>query len=118
MMNRFVVRSLMRDLIGGCEHSRRGISTMREHQSVGALGGFYWTRTMSSVGPGPTTANVAEKKEKGGESKKSDETAVVSSYWGVLRPKIKRDDGTDWPWNCFMVTDSIIYLSLLHFWLS
>jgi hypothetical protein len=42
MMNRFVVRSLMRDLIGGCEHSRRGISTMREHQSVGALGGFYW----------------------------------------------------------------------------
>ncbi|CAM8920573.1 unnamed protein product [Rhodiola kirilowii] len=31
-----------------------------------------------------------------------DGKAVVSSYWGVSRPKLKREDGTDWPWNCFM----------------
>ncbi|XP_059447569.1 ubiquinol oxidase, mitochondrial-like [Corylus avellana] len=105
-MNRFVARSLMRGLIDGCEHSRRGISTVREHQSVGALGGFYWTRAMSSVAPGPTTTTVSEKKEKGAEAKKSDETAVVSSYWGVSRPRIKREDGTEWPWNCFMPWES------------
>jgi hypothetical protein len=106
----------MRGLIDGCDHSRRGISTMREHQSVGAVGGFYWTRMMSSVAPGPTTTTAAEKKDKGVEARKNEETAAaVSSYWGVSRPKIKREDGTDWPWNCFMVSDSIIYLSLFHF---
>ena len=28
---------------------------------------------------------------------------MVNSYWGLSRPSIKRPDGTDWPWNCFMV---------------
>lgn len=30
------------------------------------------------------------------------ETAAVASYWGVRSPKVTREDGTVWPWNCFM----------------
>ncbi|KAK1347900.1 hypothetical protein POM88_055013 [Heracleum sosnowskyi] len=38
-----------------------------------------------------------EKKEvRGGE-------VAASSYWGVARPRVTKDDGTEWPWNCFMV---------------
>ncbi|KAG6711098.1 hypothetical protein I3842_05G036400 [Carya illinoinensis] len=121
-MNRFVARSLMRGLIDGCNHSRRGLSMAlrvnpletvglaRNHQSASALGGLYRTRMMSSVTPGPTTTTLAEKKEidreEGVESEKIDKAAVVSSYWGMSRQKIKREDGTDWPWNCFMPWDS------------
>ncbi|KAI3899726.1 hypothetical protein MKW92_041742 [Papaver armeniacum] len=36
----------------------------------------------------------------GGEKKETG--VVVSSYWGVSRPKVTRDDGSVWPWNCFM----------------
>ena len=50
---------------------------------------------------------VAEKDWKGSgvaEMKKEDGgKMVVSSYWGVSRPKITKEDGTEWPWNCFMV---------------
>lgn len=28
---------------------------------------------------------------------------VVSSYWGVKAPKVKKEDGTEWSWNCFRV---------------
>ncbi|XP_042492554.1 ubiquinol oxidase, mitochondrial-like [Macadamia integrifolia] len=27
---------------------------------------------------------------------------VISTYWGISRPDITREDGTAWPWNCFM----------------
>ncbi|KAL5547430.1 hypothetical protein UlMin_002661 [Ulmus minor] len=27
---------------------------------------------------------------------------TVSSYWGISRSKVTREDETDWPWNCFM----------------
>lgn len=37
------------------------------------------------------------------EEKKEKENALVSSYWGIYRPKITREDGSEWPWNCFMV---------------
>ncbi|KAK1355875.1 hypothetical protein POM88_049131 [Heracleum sosnowskyi] len=41
---------------------------------------------------------VPEKKKevRGGE-------VAASSYWGVARPRVTKDDGTEWPWNCFMV---------------
>ncbi|KAK1366200.1 hypothetical protein POM88_041761 [Heracleum sosnowskyi] len=41
---------------------------------------------------------VPEKKKevRGGE-------VAASSYWGVPRPRVTKDDGTEWPWNCFMV---------------
>ncbi|KAG8382054.1 hypothetical protein BUALT_Bualt05G0036600 [Buddleja alternifolia] len=28
-------------------------------------------------------------------------TAIVSSYWGVAPPKISKEDGSPWRWNCF-----------------
>eukprot|EP00268_Persea_americana_P034786 TRINITY_DN343_c0_g1_i5.p1 TRINITY_DN343_c0_g1~~TRINITY_DN343_c0_g1_i5.p1 ORF type:complete len:355 (-),score=57.75 TRINITY_DN343_c0_g1_i5:461-1525(-) len=30
------------------------------------------------------------------------ETASVASYWGVPSTKVTREDGSAWPWNCFM----------------
>jgi ubiquinol oxidase len=73
----------MRGVVNGCNRSG---------------GGICGSRMMSSV---------AEKKEIGNgvEAKKEEkEKAVVSSYWGISRTNIKRQDGTEWPWNCFMVT--------------
>lgn len=53
-------------------------------------------------------AGVAEKEREEGaadEKKKMGEGSgtVVSSYWGISRPKITKEDGTVWPWNCFLV---------------
>ncbi|KAL5562889.1 hypothetical protein UlMin_032636 [Ulmus minor] len=36
------------------------------------------------------------------EAKKGESYVMVSSYWGISRSKVTREDGTDWPWNCFM----------------
>ncbi|GMN49448.1 hypothetical protein TIFTF001_018621 [Ficus carica] len=47
--------------------------------------------------PTPTPAPAPASEVKKGESH-----VMASSYWGISRPKIKREDGTDWPWNCFM----------------
>ncbi|KAH7518587.1 ubiquinol oxidase, mitochondrial [Ziziphus jujuba] len=44
-----------------------------------------------------SSATEAKKKKDDDEDK-----ALVSSYWGIARPKITREDGTEWPWNCFM----------------
>lgn len=80
-------------------------------------GGFQWRRLLSS-----STAVAEEqgkvKLEQGikdieNQEKKEKETenALVSSYWGIYRPKITREDGSEWPWNCFMVCIwSLLYL--------
>ncbi|KAJ8572523.1 hypothetical protein K7X08_009034 [Anisodus acutangulus] len=31
-----------------------------------------------------------------------EDEVAISSYWGVSRPKITKEDGSVWPWNCFM----------------
>lgn len=66
-----------------------------------------WRRMMSSAAE-PTSSRPpsVEKKAKDGEiptEKVEKGEMVVSSYWGISRPKITREDGTEWPWNCFMV---------------
>ncbi|GFP99832.1 ubiquinol oxidase mitochondrial [Phtheirospermum japonicum] len=43
---------------------------------------------------GKSSSMAAKKVEKG--------DVVVSSYWGISKPKIIREDGTEWPWNYFM----------------
>jgi len=50
-------------------------------------------------------ASQAEAKlpEKDKEKAEAEKSVVESSYWGISRPKIMREDGTEWPWNCFMV---------------
>ncbi|XP_004504797.1 ubiquinol oxidase 2, mitochondrial-like isoform X1 [Cicer arietinum] len=73
----------------------------------GGNGGFfYWKRMMASQA-GPSMPE-AEKKEESPRTKsgKSEKNVVVSSYWGISKPKIKREDGTEWPWNCFMPRDT------------
>ncbi|QCD84101.1 ubiquinol oxidase 2, mitochondrial [Vigna unguiculata] len=64
---------------------------------AGAANGglFYWRRSMASQ----AEAKLPEKDKEKAEAEKS---VVESSYWGISRPKIMREDGTEWPWNCFM----------------
>ncbi|CAN1252621.1 hypothetical protein LINPERPRIM_LOCUS8095 [Linum perenne] len=125
-MNQFVVRSsALRGLLAnGAASSRRNYispaaTTMRrlvEEKQVksqdaeASVGASYMRRRMSSTSS--SAAAVAEK-EKGEEKRvevesksggKISETNVpaVASYWGISRPKVTREDGTEWPWNCFM----------------
>ncbi|KAK1372381.1 hypothetical protein POM88_028574 [Heracleum sosnowskyi] len=44
---------------------------------------------------------VPEKKEDVTEKKKEVRggEVVASSYWGVARPRVTKEDGTEWPWN-------------------
>ncbi|KAK3034826.1 hypothetical protein RJ639_033731 [Escallonia herrerae] len=86
-------------------------------------GGARWGRMMSTAveaaaeTPGQKASGaVDEKKEK---EKKEGGELMVSSYWGISRPKITREDGTAWPWNCFMPwqtyrADLLIDLSKHH----
>lgn len=74
------------------------------YQSV-ANEGFHWRRMMSSstaVAEEQGMKNV-ENQGKEKEKEKEKENALVSSYWGIYRPRITREDGSEWPWNCFMV---------------
>ena len=78
------------------------------HQSL-SDGGFQWRRFLTS------SKAVAEEQgkvkleqgvkdiENNQEKEKEKDNALVSSYWGIYRPKITREDGSEWPWNCFMV---------------
>ncbi|XVF44764.1 hypothetical protein PTKIN_Ptkin02bG0150000 [Pterospermum kingtungense] len=109
-MNRFVVRSVMQGLINGrsycgssiCNgHLYRSAIVGRNTQLIGqqiggvtSAGGFEWRRMMSSA-PAPASMDKEEKKG-------TSEVSPVTSYWGISRPKIIREDGTEWPWNCFM----------------
>jgi len=67
----------------------------RHQNGDGARGSFYWQKM----------STLPEKKDQQSEENKNsnDSNTVVSSYWGITRPKVKREDGTEWPWNCFMV---------------
>jgi ubiquinol oxidase len=38
-------------------------------------------------------------KPEGGQSKK-----VIVSYWGIDPPKLVKEDGTEWRWTCFRVS--------------
>ncbi|XP_052484598.1 ubiquinol oxidase, mitochondrial isoform X2 [Gossypium raimondii] len=118
-MNRFVVRSVMRGLINGrsyCSCSSIGNGQVYRSAIVGrslelsgqrngvAFGGFEWRRMMSSS-PASVEKATSEKEDKT-ENSVMEETkgkeVMAASYWGISRPKITREDGTDWPWNCFM----------------
>ncbi|KAK4271258.1 hypothetical protein QN277_019975 [Acacia crassicarpa] len=67
----------------------------------------YLPRMSSTLAPSPAEKDQQQKQEKtASEEKRENENGVVSSYWGISRPKIKREDGTEWPWNCFMPWDT------------
>lgn len=76
-----------------------------------------WWRMMSSTSEQPTknsTKSTAVRKEDekltgdSVEKMEGEDDVAVSSYWGVSRPKITKEDGSVWPWNCFMVCE-ILY---------
>ncbi|GJY69033.1 ubiquinol oxidase, mitochondrial-like protein [Tanacetum coccineum] len=60
-------------------------------------------RMMSSSAAEPTSKAPSVK---GQEEKKEEKKKEVMSYWGISRSKITREDGTEWPWNCFMPWDT------------
>ncbi|XVE93130.1 hypothetical protein REPUB_Repub01dG0163700 [Reevesia pubescens] len=117
-MNRFVVRSVMQGLINGRSYCGSSISSGHVYRSaiVGRsvelsrqqngvnFEGFEWRRMMSSAPASMEKAPLEkeEKKENSTAEEKKGKEVAMSSYWGISRPRITREDGTDWPWNCFM----------------
>ncbi|KAM5553504.1 ubiquinol oxidase, mitochondrial-like [Rosa sericea] len=113
-MNRIAARSVA----GALRHGRnfnRHISTAPvatrtfdtadylNRQNATAFGSFYSSRMMSSVTPSvQTPPPPAEKDQKESSASDAKKDAVVSHYWGIKRPEIRREDGSEWPWNCFM----------------
>ncbi|KAF3435021.1 hypothetical protein FNV43_RR22108 [Rhamnella rubrinervis] len=114
----FVTRGLI--INGGGRNYGRCISTEavvgRSMGNGSDFGNFDWRRSMKMMRTMSTASSPEEAKtltEKDGrkensssssvsEAKKDQGEAVVSSYWGIARPKITKEDGTEWPWNCFM----------------
>ncbi|KAL6194607.1 hypothetical protein ACLB2K_035688 [Fragaria x ananassa] len=73
-------------------------------QSATAFGSW---RMMSTVTPSiqtppPPAEKEKDKKESSGSGSDAKKDVVISNYWGIARPKLTREDGTEWPWNCFM----------------
>lgn len=62
---------------------------------------------LSSSSPASNTELAPKGEDRGEVSAPGDGKKVgaiaVSSYWGIPSRKLKREDGTDWPWNCFTV---------------
>lgn len=54
---------------------------------------------------------TAEDKPKPENSETHQDAKAVVSYWGVTPPKVTREDGSAWPWNCFRVL--YIYTALI-----
>ncbi|XP_050263069.1 ubiquinol oxidase, mitochondrial isoform X2 [Quercus robur] len=121
-MKRFLAGSLARGLIshGGGGYMSTAEMMARPGSTQGVMMNkqqsqqyYYWrSRMMSSVaekskevvnGGGVEAIKEEEKKDK---KNGDEEKGMVNSYWGLSRPSIKRPDGTDWPWNCFMPWDS------------
>ncbi|XP_073048692.1 ubiquinol oxidase, mitochondrial-like [Primulina eburnea] len=100
-MNRLVVK---RVVIGGGFSSSSAAATSfdvfgaAKGQSLGLSVG--WGRLMSSMGE--RSASGTEKKGSHDVALEKVEKGGISSYWGISRPKITREDGTEWVWNCFM----------------
>jgi len=105
-MRNILLRSTARALFRSGGNYHRSFSTAvivqpRHHQHGGdTYGNFYWQRmsTLPEKKDQQTEENKNDANNSGNNSK-----AVVSSYWGISRPKVLKEDGTEWPWNCFMV---------------
>ncbi|KAK1414631.1 hypothetical protein QVD17_30380 [Tagetes erecta] len=74
---------------------------VRDHD----FGNFQWMRMMNS-GAEPTAKAPSVKQADSEKKKEGDDEVVPSSYWGISKSKVMREDGTEWPWNCFMPWDT------------
>lgn len=120
-MNRQLARSLIRSLIHGqnCNShvSSYAINSFTETLTVSRHPGYLFfgvshLRRPLSSGSSPAETALAEKERRENSvaddagrqmGEQQDNSVIVSSYWGIQRRKITREDGTAWPWNCFMV---------------
>ncbi|GMH03005.1 hypothetical protein Nepgr_004844 [Nepenthes gracilis] len=84
------------------------IAGVKYHQSSMLTSVSQWRRAASTEAAAAATslAEKEKKEENSGEEGRKKEGAVVSSYWGISRPGITREDGSVWPWNCFMPWDT------------
>lgn len=114
-MNRFVVRSVVARDRRNFFNRRASTTavvvprrfeeseTMMMMRNRGGAGGCGWLRAMAldvaTVTSQSESSSIGKEKEK----EKKEKSLVKSSYWGVQRPRVTREDGTEWPWNCFMV---------------
>lgn len=109
-MRHFLVKSVVaRALItGGSRNFNRQLLTavtapeMKLRHAGAYNNSGYWLR-MSTLAPSSAEKEQKEENSISEEKKRENGNAVVPSYWGITRPKHKREDGTEWPWNCFMV---------------
>lgn len=116
-MNHLVAKSVMRSAVAGGNCRRYVAAAAGTRVLAPAASGVQveglsaalvgWRRMMSSAAePTSSPPPSVDKAVKDGEmptKKVGKGDVVVSSYWGISRPKITREDGTEWPWNCFMV---------------
>ncbi|XP_043719506.1 ubiquinol oxidase, mitochondrial-like [Telopea speciosissima] len=121
-MNQHLARSLIRGLLHGqYQNSARyvvssyAVRRCTETLSTSSCPSYFFPgishfgRHLSSASSAAETA-LAEKDLKENsvtddaerQSGKSPGKGSVNSYWGIIRPEITREDGTAWPWNCFM----------------
>lgn len=114
-----VIRVLTRSLINGGSFNRqvsmaiipaRSVVDEFFHSRRRMMPMMMMTTTPSSSSSQEKTTSSTEKEDR--KEKTVEDNVMVSSYWGISKPKITRDDGTEWPWNCFMVT---IFLFLFFF---
>ncbi|KAG5625447.1 hypothetical protein H5410_010665 [Solanum commersonii] len=128
-MNQLLVRSVMRRLVSGgtCNRCISSVSAaaavvfrevhkpnsesvvMMSSQRLRFSG--QWWKVMCSTSEPPsknsTTSSAVRKEDEklsgdSVEKMEGEDKVALSSYWGVSRPKITKEDGSVWPWNCFM----------------
>ncbi|PIM97215.1 Ubiquinol oxidase [Handroanthus impetiginosus] len=135
-MNHLVARAAMKRIIAGgncyASSAAAGGRVLTPFDASASAAGLQeqglstvvigWRRMMSTVAETAAPSAVVEKDDKSNGVEKLKEQkgdVMVSSYWGISRKKITREDGTEWPWNCFMPwetyqTDLSIDLSKHH----
>ncbi|KAL9272399.1 Ubiquinol oxidase, mitochondrial-like protein [Drosera capensis] len=88
-MNRIIFTASLplRSALRSSTSSSSGVITMRRFESE------FGMRRRIATGVAPPV----ESREGKGEEKKA-----IESYWGISRREITREDGSAWPWNCFM----------------
>ncbi|MED6170355.1 Aldehyde oxidase 3 [Stylosanthes scabra] len=100
---KFAARALFN---GGRNYQCGHFSFAERHQHSGGFGSFHW-RWMSTMPDIKKDQQHSEEEEKKNEVvNNNSNNVVVSSYWGITRRKVVREDGTEWPWNCFMPWDT------------
>ncbi|XP_071691609.1 ubiquinol oxidase, mitochondrial [Rutidosis leptorrhynchoides] len=113
-MNRLLANSVLsRRLVNNGRNFTGGNILLSPENAVTAVivkdhdfGSFQWRRMMSSAAEPAAEAPSVKQADAGGEKKEGGDKDLVSSYWGISRSKITREDGTEWPWNCFMPWDT------------